>query len=72
MLTPDAVVSRLDLVAFIEGMSREASEWPNNELDVFLEALSAWIGDMDGWFHNRGEHVPSQPDWRLTAATVYE
>jgi hypothetical protein len=55
---------------------QNADAWQNGTLDSFLEALSAWVDDMDGYYRNRGEPVP-EPDWTtfahmLMAARVYE
>jgi hypothetical protein len=77
----EAVTTREELAAFVALLAREAQQtpkdWENTDLPSFLEALSAWINDMDGYFINRGEQVPAQPSWRtlaqmLSAATVYE
>jgi hypothetical protein len=57
------VRTRADLVTYIRQLSQEAlatsSDWENQTLDRYLEALSAWANDMDGYFINRGEPVPS-------------
>jgi hypothetical protein len=42
-----------------------------------LEAASAWVDAMDGYFTNRNEPVPQSPDWSLvasifSAALIYE
>jgi hypothetical protein len=42
-------------------------EWENATLERFLEAMAAYLGDLDGYFRNRGESVPDQPDWHLVA-----
>jgi hypothetical protein len=42
-------------------------EWENATLERFLEALIRYLGDLDGYFFNRGEPVPDQPDWHLIA-----
>jgi hypothetical protein len=42
-------------------------EWENATLERFLEAMARYLGDLDGYFHNRGESVPDQPDWHLVA-----
>jgi hypothetical protein len=42
-------------------------EWENATLERFLEAMAAYLGDLDGYFHNSGEPVPDQPDWHLVA-----
>jgi hypothetical protein len=42
-------------------------EWENATLERFLAALAGYLGDLDGYFRNRGESVPDQPDWHLVA-----
>jgi hypothetical protein len=42
-------------------------EWENAALERFLEAMARYLDDLDGYFHNRGESVPDQPDWHLVA-----
>jgi hypothetical protein len=42
-----------------------------------LEALAAWVEDMDGYYLNQGKAVPEKPDWKhvadmLMAAKLYE
>ena len=77
----DAVRTRHDLARFVDALRRDldANEeaWENPTLDRYLEALSGWIADMEGWFANRGVPEPEQPDWNLVghmlyAAKVYE
>jgi hypothetical protein len=51
--------------------------WENDTLERFLRAWVAWLGDIDGFFINRGEAVPDEPSWQLIAqmllaARVYE
>ncbi len=65
------VRTRADLVSYVRQLSQEAeapaSGWENQSLHGYLEALSAWTNDMDGYFINRGEPVPDQPQWSLIA-----
>ncbi|MEV5613581.1 hypothetical protein [Streptomyces sp. NPDC052225] len=79
--SPQSVDSREDLAAFVRSLLRsyaeEGSTWENADLPSFLEALSAWIDDADGWYGNTGRELPADGDWRffaraLRAATVYE
>jgi hypothetical protein len=58
-------------------LGANSADWENSTLEDFLEALSAWTKDLDGYFENRGEQVPADPDWALiakmlSAARVYE
>lgn len=68
------VRTRADLVSYIRQLSQEAgdpfSRWENPSLDRYLDALSAWTNDMDGYFTSRGEPVPDRPDWSLVAAML--
>jgi len=75
----DEVASREQLAAYVRELAHEAArgDLENATLGAFLEALSAWIDDMDGYFANLGNEVPTQPDWKLVAmmlraATMYE
>ncbi|WP_442857041.1 DUF7660 family protein [Arthrobacter sp. YN] len=58
-------------------MRQDPEGWENADLESFLEAMSAWTRDMDGYFMNRGEPVPDVPSWQLfaqmlLAAKIYE
>jgi hypothetical protein len=76
------VSTREDLVDFVRLMSvvaasPESDDWENRSLPRFLEALSAWLGSMSGYYRNQGLEVPDLPTWRLVAdmlvaATIYE
>lgn len=76
-----AVRTREDLVAFIGALAADhgtnAATWTNPDLGSFLEAMSEWATDMDGFYKNVGEELSSLPPWRvladmLMAARVYE
>jgi hypothetical protein len=79
-MVPQDVRSREDLVVFIAQLRQEfesGAVWENDSLPTFLEALEAWVRDMDGWFQNRNEVEPDRPSWMhvatmLSAATLYE
>ena len=80
-INPEDIKTKNDLVKFVESLAKEAStaskDWENEDLPSFLEAMAAWIEDMDGYYKNRGEPIPSQPSWKtigeiLKAATIYE
>ncbi|BCW35138.1 hypothetical protein StoSoilA2_11940 [Arthrobacter sp. StoSoilA2] len=80
-LNLDPNLSRQDLADFIDqfrlSLRQDPGSWENGDLESFLEALSAWTRDMDGYFANLGEPVPDVPSWRLIAqmllaARVYE
>ena len=73
--------SREDFVAFVRALSKDLRDnptsWENSNLERYLEALGAWVEDMDGYYLNQGKPVPQQPDWKvaadmLMAAKMYE
>ena len=72
--------SREDLARFVDEMRRslqDGQQWENRDLGSFLDAMAAWITDMDGYFENIGEPCPERPTWQtfaqiLAAATIYE
>ena len=74
--------SREDFTKFIELLVEDYKarhdEWSNNNLESFLDGLSGFVRDMDGYYKNIGESVDTEVvSWRivaemLLAATVYE
>jgi len=76
-----SVQTREDLVRYLAELSERVRAGSvrvdNVDTADLLEAASAWVDDMDGYFINRGERVPQSPDWSLvasifTAALIYE
>jgi hypothetical protein len=58
-------------------LRQKPEEWENRDLASYLEALSAWVEDMEGYYQNAGQVVPEHPTWKtlgqiLLAAKVYE
>ncbi len=76
-----SVKSHDDLVCFLEAYIRDfkknPNEWENVELMSFLEAFAAWCEDMSGYYSNKGEKMPEQPNWQTISdmfmgARIYE
>jgi hypothetical protein len=70
-----AVHSRENLLQVIAQMRDDlagtgAHEWENPSLERFLEALQGFLSDIDGYYANRGQQPPAQPDWGLFAAAL--
>jgi hypothetical protein len=70
-----------DLVTFVRALASSLAqapqEWENTDLRSYLDALAAWIDDMEGYYCQAGEPLPEQPTWStiaemLKAASVYE
>jgi hypothetical protein len=73
--------TREDFLTFVKALNKDLRDhpdtWENKSLDRFLEALGAWIEDMDGYYINQGKPVPRQLDWKvigdmLMGAKMYE
>lgn len=62
--------------ALVEDRESDPTRWEAQSIEHYLEALAAWVNDMDGWFKNRGEQMPDPSWWLfaqiLIAARVYE
>jgi len=71
----DTIKTRGDLANFVYALHSSLLQsdhiWENHTLDRYLEALSAWVHDMDGYYLNHGMPVPQQPTWRVVADTLY-
>ena len=77
----ERIATREDFAAFAgalrDHLQGQPSEWENPDLASFLDAIAAWVKDMDGYYLSRGEPVPATPSWKtfgriLLAARVYE
>lgn len=76
---PDQINTRSELAKLVAKMAAEdTSKWDNSDLSSFLEALSGWIEDCDGYYSNMGSDLnPDSPSWQvfadaLQAAQIYE
>lgn len=54
------------------------NNWENNRLDIYLEAMSAYTSDIDGYYKNNEPcQNPDKPSWKVFAdimrgAVAYE
>jgi hypothetical protein len=68
------VDSRSAFVDFAKQLSDWVAEHPddveNVTVESFLEAMSAWVADMEGVFVNRGEETPKDVPWGFFAQTL--
>ena len=70
-----------DLSEFINKICQDLIDnpagWQNVDLPAFLEAMSAWVEDFEGYCLNTGEPMPSAEAWQLvakilSASKIYE
>lgn len=71
----EKVNSREDLIKFINLLRKDLQtnkdEWENITLEDFLEAMEAWITDIEGYYSNSNQPVPKLPSWRIVADILY-
>ncbi len=60
--------SRDDFIAFMRLFS--AAQQDTSVRD-YLEALTAWAEDMDGYYKNADRKAPENIDWDLIASLLY-
>ncbi|MED4229384.1 hypothetical protein [Neobacillus cucumis] len=69
------VKSRADLIKFIHHLRMDLQtnkdEWENITLEDFLEAMDAWVNDIEGYYVNSNQSVPKQPSWKTIADILY-
>lgn len=77
----DGVNSANSLAEFIDELKQslidDPQEWENGNLVEFLDALSSWIYDIDGYYFNLNLPLPETPTWKtfaemLIGAKYYE
>ncbi|MBM9575786.1 hypothetical protein JWG45_01335 [Leptospira sp. 201903070] len=77
----DSIRDKENFVKFIYKLSNDfrenTSEWTNQDIESFLEALARWVEDSDGYYQNIGIIPPKIPDWKniaemFIAAKYYE
>jgi hypothetical protein len=75
------IQTRDDFVTFVQCLARDIRErpeqWENTSLESYLEAIAAWVQDMNGYYLKCGEKVPQHLTWKhvgeiLLAARIYE
>lgn len=71
----DSVETREDLFKFIVKLAQDlkanSNEWENESLFSYLEAMSAWVNDMDGCFQMNENEMANIGPWKLLAHILY-
>ncbi|NJL94865.1 MAG: hypothetical protein HC915_14680 [Anaerolineae bacterium] len=77
----EAIASWQEFSAFLRALQQDLqqnpAQWENDDLSCYLGAMAAWVGDMEGYYAQRGEGVPGAGGWQalatiMLAARVYE
>ncbi len=73
--------SKEDFVNFVEllisNLKNNPEEWTNKTLPEYLESMSSWTEDMEGYYQNNDMPIPEDINWKvfaniLIAAKMYE
>lgn len=77
-----AVNDRQTFIVFIKSLAEDyrsgGHDWENNNLADFLEALSRYAEDIQGYYDNTAQSIDAdKPSWKVFAdlikgATIYE
>jgi hypothetical protein len=71
----DSIRTREDLASFVrflhKDLSQHGDQWENPTLERYLEAMSAWLADAEGYFRNRDDQPPGAPTWKLVAEILW-
>ena len=77
----DDINNKEDFLKFmgllLENLKNNPDEWENKSLKSYLDAIAAWIENMEGYYQNIDQTIPNNINWKvfadiLTAATMYE
>ncbi|MDV5353523.1 hypothetical protein QM201_00990 [Enterobacter asburiae] len=75
------IKTKADFLAFLTLYNQDLhscpEEWANRDLASFLDALKDWIEEMEQYYINTKQEVPSDVNWKvlydmLMAARIYE
>ena len=82
LFATERISSRREFSEFVDKLATDLAlhghAWENPTLESFLEALSAYVRDIDGYYANAGIDIdPDAPSWRVFAdvllgARLYE
>ncbi len=64
-----------DFIQFVNELALDLRDrpetWENTNLASYLEALQAWVEDMDGWEKNLHIDINKMNVWQLMANILY-
>lgn len=65
-------MTRVEFIKFLSELQKDLmenpEEWENQNLSDFLEAMSGYAKDIDGYYENIGQNIDvDQPTWQLFA-----
>ena len=71
----DNINSKQDFISFINILLNDnkdnSDEWENKDIQSYLESISSWVEDMEGYFENMKLDIPTDIDWKFIATLFY-
>ncbi len=71
----DNVSTKDDFSLFLKRMVSDFNDhyddWENQDLPSFLEAMSGWVEEMDGYYDNQEKAFPNDINWKVIANIFY-
>ena len=71
----EQVRTREDFVRFLHKLEEDShinmDEWENKDIPSYLDSVSSWVEDMDGYYENMNIEPPKNVAWRFLATLFY-
>lgn len=71
----DNIKNKDDFVHFIHMLQEDNQvrnhEWENKDISSYLESISSWVQDMEGYYDNMKLDMPAHIDWKFAAMLFY-
>lgn len=71
----DNIESKEDFISFVNSLLNDNQvnndEWENKDILSYLEAISSWVEDMEGYYDNMKLDIPTNIDWKFIATLFY-
>jgi hypothetical protein len=69
------VKSKEDLARFVNALKDDLranpTEWQNQTLEMYFDAMTAWIESIETFYRNSGRQVPDPPTWSTLADILF-
>ncbi len=71
----DTIATKDEFISFIEKLKNDRiekpEEWENPDIQSYLEGISSWVYDMEGYYENIGKNMPDNINWNFIATLFY-
>ncbi len=71
----NTINTQADFVAFVKALAHDLqenpSDWENDSLERYFEAMAAWSHDMNGYFKNTNQPFPKDINWKIIGQILF-